>query len=226
MTQSYLVPFYGDKLNLIDKDGVPVVAVRPIADRLGLNWPTQYRKLMSEISRWGVVMMTTPSAGGMQESICIPVQKIFSWLGSISPSKVADKVRPVLERYQAECDQVLFDFWTNKLSDAARAWREVAVAARGLELMKPIYRRVGPPARAGLSFKEVAAIGRPTYSEVRVGRALHMLLACDDLAALPDGTPDMSALATKEAKDQAQSQRQKDKRLALANQGNLFGGAA
>lgn len=188
MTQSYLVPFYGDKLNLVDNDGQAFVAVKPICDRLGLAWQVQHRKLQSEKSFWGVTIMVIPSAGGLQESICIPARKIFAWLMSISPSKVADKVRPVLERYQAECDRVLEAFWTGKLSDAALHWKHQADSlAAELFTRKPIYARVLLLAQCGYDF--IAIWKGTSYSQAKVADALRFVVQMGRLPDLPEGTP-------------------------------------
>lgn len=118
---AHLVPFHGDKLNVIENEGRPFVAVRPICERLGLKWAAQFVKLKSEARRWCVSIIETHDASNrIQEMVCIPAEKVFGWLMSIQPSKVAEKVRPVLERYQAECDRVLFEFWTGRLTAEAR----------------------------------------------------------------------------------------------------------
>lgn len=118
MTAStHLVPFMGDSLTLVEKDAEPFVAVRPICERLGLAWQAQHAKLTTNSVRWGVTIIVTPSAGGAQEMTCIPLFKIFGWLTTISPSKVAPEVRDVLIAYQNKCDAVLAHFWLDRIED-------------------------------------------------------------------------------------------------------------
>lgn len=100
------VPFHGDTITAIETPDGVMVAVKPICERLGIDWKSQHRKLASE-TRWGMVIMWIPSAGGMQETTCIPVSLLAAWLFTIHPNKVKLEVRKELEQYQAEAAQVL-----------------------------------------------------------------------------------------------------------------------
>lgn len=111
MHQLIPVPFHGDTLQLVDESGQPFVPARPITDNLGLAWEPQYRKLMSGQKRWGVTMMVTPSAGGPQQTLCLPLRKLPAFLFSIDPRKVKPEVKNRLAVYQEECDEALWSFW-------------------------------------------------------------------------------------------------------------------
>ena len=56
-------------------------------------------------------MIETPSEGGAQQTLCIPVRKLPAFLASINPKKVRPELRPKIELYQAECDAALWDYW-------------------------------------------------------------------------------------------------------------------
>ena len=45
------IPFHSKPLCLIDADGKPYVAMRPIVDGMGLAWPPQERKLKNRFNR-------------------------------------------------------------------------------------------------------------------------------------------------------------------------------
>jgi hypothetical protein len=62
--------------------------MQPIVEGMGLDWKSQYSRLMRDRERYGVVVMTTPSSGGPQQSICIPLRRLFGWLMTIQPSRV------------------------------------------------------------------------------------------------------------------------------------------
>ncbi|MFZ6709776.1 phage antirepressor N-terminal domain-containing protein [Undibacterium sp. TC9W] len=111
-TQIISVDFHKDKLQLIDKDNEPMVPMKPIVENMGLDWSTQRRKLAADKERWGMVIMTIPSQGGDQETVCLPIRKIASWLMTISPNKVAPELRDKITLYQNECDDVLWDHWS------------------------------------------------------------------------------------------------------------------
>lgn len=108
------VPFHGQELYLINHNGEPYTPMKPICENMGLNWASQYRKLTSNIKRWGVVKMTIPTAGDLQEAICLPLRKLFGWLATISPNKVKPELSDKVRMYQEECDDVLWRYWTNQ----------------------------------------------------------------------------------------------------------------
>ena len=122
MCQLSPVTFHGDTIFCIDYQGQPFTPMKPIVENLGLDWATQFRKLKSNESRWGIVIMTTASRGseaiitttsncGEQEMICMPVRKLPSYLNSINPRKVRPELRAKIELYQAESDDVLWNYW-------------------------------------------------------------------------------------------------------------------
>lgn len=106
------VPFHSAELFLVEHDGQPYTPMKPIVEGMGLDWKTQYRKLVGNGARWGMVKMTIPTAGDIQEMICLPLRKLFAWLMSISPNKVKPEIREAVIMYQNECDDVLWDYWT------------------------------------------------------------------------------------------------------------------
>ncbi|MFZ6744685.1 phage antirepressor N-terminal domain-containing protein [Undibacterium sp. JH2W] len=111
-TQIISVDFHKDKLQLIDKDNEPMVQMKPIVENMELDWSTQRRKLAADKEKWGMVIMTIPSQGGDQETVCLPIRKIASWLMTISPNKVAPELRDKITLYQNECDDVLWEHWS------------------------------------------------------------------------------------------------------------------
>lgn len=106
------VSFHGDTVMLVGQDNEPFVAMRPVVTNIGLDWASQYTKLNTASERWGVVIITTPSLGGAQEAVCLPLRKLASWLMTINPNKVKPELRDKIIRYQEECDDALWDYWT------------------------------------------------------------------------------------------------------------------
>lgn len=111
MSQLSPVTFHGDTIFCIILNDQPYTPVKPIVENLGLSWGTQSVKLNSNRERWGVSMIETPSEGGAQQTLCIPVRKLPAFLASINPKKVRPELRPKIELYQAECDDALWDYW-------------------------------------------------------------------------------------------------------------------
>lgn len=118
-TNMVQVLFHGDPLYLVTHDGEPYVPMRPVVEGMGLAWVSQYVKLTAEKDRWGVMIIITPSEGGPQESLCLPLRKILGWLMTISPNKVKPMLRERIIRYQRECDEVLWRHWTRKAEATA-----------------------------------------------------------------------------------------------------------
>jgi hypothetical protein len=109
------VAFRDQTLVLVDHNDEPYVAVRPISDGMGLDWASQYVKLTSS-PRFKVQLITTPSAGGSQETLCIPLRKLVGWLYGVNANKVRAAIREGVLAFQDECDEVLWNHWKERLN--------------------------------------------------------------------------------------------------------------
>jgi hypothetical protein len=116
MTESALVSveqktivFYEDEITAVRmKDGRIFVPVRPIVERLGLNWSGQYSRLRRDAvlrEEQGVCVIQTP--GGRQEALCIPLDYLSGFLFGINADRVKPEYREDVIRYQRECYKVL-----------------------------------------------------------------------------------------------------------------------
>ena len=107
------VAFHGDTLYLVEHNGEPFSAVKPICDAIGLDWSAQHAKISSMAYRWNCSEVTTVAADGKtREMVCLPVRKLAGWLASISTAKVNPEIRDKLIAYQDECDDALWRYWT------------------------------------------------------------------------------------------------------------------
>lgn len=113
MNISISVPFHGNTLYLVEHNGEAYTPMRPIVEGMGLDWKTQYRKLMQRFNSC-VVEMTTQLPGDTQgrSVTCLLLRKLTGWLYSISPNKVRPDLRDKIVAYQNECDDVLWRYWT------------------------------------------------------------------------------------------------------------------
>ena len=114
MIENTLMPvtFHDDTIYCVEHEGEPFTPVKPIVENLGLSWASQTVKLNENRGRYGCFDIETPSAGGPQKMICIPVRKVTAFLYSINANKVREDLRDKLIRYQEECDEVLWQYWT------------------------------------------------------------------------------------------------------------------
>lgn len=105
------VPFYGSELYVVNHNGEPYTPMKPIVEGMGMDWKSQFIKIKQRFSK-GMVEITIPTAGGFQKMLCLALRKLAAWLNTISPNKVRPEIRERVIRYQEECDDVLYDYWT------------------------------------------------------------------------------------------------------------------
>lgn len=108
----YPVQFDGDTLVLAAHDGEPHVVMRPVVDSMGMDWASQYVKLNDKFASTVVIITTVGEDGKKREMVSLPLKKFPAWLYSVNPSKVSPNLREKIVRYQEECDEVLWQYWT------------------------------------------------------------------------------------------------------------------
>lgn len=118
------VPFRGGEIIVIETEDGEYVALKPICVRLGLDDRGQRKKVTSNPARWGGVILTLPSASGDQETLCLPRGKLFGWLATISPNKVAPTLRDALTAFQNEADAVLDRYFRQRRGSPMPSVRE------------------------------------------------------------------------------------------------------
>lgn len=104
------VAFYGDHVSTVQWQENHFVALKPIVETLGLAWGSQTEKLEGE--RYSVIRIPCGTPGGTQPMLCIPLKKLNGWLFSINPNKVRSDLKDTLIRYQEECFDVLYRYWS------------------------------------------------------------------------------------------------------------------
>ena len=105
------VIFHDQTLFILEHQGEPFTPMRPVVEGMGLDWASQFAKLTANQARWGVMHVRTPSKGGSQKSLCLPVRKLPAFFATIHASRVAPELRERIRRYQLECDDVLWEYW-------------------------------------------------------------------------------------------------------------------
>lgn len=112
------VSFHGDTLYIVNHNDEPYTSMKPIVEAMGLDWRTQQRKLEDNKARWGMVIMTIPSNGGPQQTLCLPLRKLPGYLAAIQPGRVSAHTRVKILQYQNECDDALWAYWRSKATPA------------------------------------------------------------------------------------------------------------
>ncbi|RYL23829.1 phage antirepressor N-terminal domain-containing protein [Acinetobacter baumannii] len=121
-----VVPFQGAKLSIIEYNNQPYVPMKPIVEGMGLDWKSQYRKITNKFKTC-MVKMTIQLFGDSQsrEVIMLPLRKLPAWLYSVEPNKVKPELKETVIKYQEQCDDVLWNHWSGKLSARQKAFDEL-----------------------------------------------------------------------------------------------------
>ena len=94
------------------KNGIHYTAAKPIAENIGLDWRSQRQRILrDDVLSEGVVMITTPSKGGSQDMLCLPIDYLNGWLFGVDAKRVKPEIKDTLIEYKKECYKVLHDYW-------------------------------------------------------------------------------------------------------------------
>lgn len=124
------VAFHEDVVVMADHGGEPYVIMKPLVENVGLAWQSQHVKLTEKFGSVITIIVTTGGDGKQYEMTSLPLRKLPAWLYSINPNKVAPHLRDKIVRYQEECDEVLWQYWTTGY--VARAGVKPPTAAQQL----------------------------------------------------------------------------------------------
>jgi hypothetical protein len=107
------VPFYGDEIVVIEKNGLRMVAMKPIAAALGLDWSQQVKNIKNDpvLSSVKGVTPMTGSDGKTYQMICLPLEYLNGWLFKVPASRYKGWKREAVIRYQKKCYLALHDYF-------------------------------------------------------------------------------------------------------------------
>ncbi len=171
------VPFYEDTVVLIGQDNEPFVAMKPIVTNMGLDWKSQHAKLSDRFGPVMVEITTTGGDGKQYGMACLPLKKLPAWLYSISPNKVKPELRDKIIRYQEECDDALWAYWTQGSAQrpgTIAVTQRIALSRHRLALAKELHRTRDKALRGVIhqQLDEVSrTMGLPTPELDSLGRA-------------------------------------------------------
>lgn len=115
------VPFQGATLALIDHQGEPYAAMKPIAEAMGLTWDSQSAKINERFRAVASKLKATGTDGKSYSMVCLPLRKLPAWLATIQPNKTKPELRERIRAYLAECDDALWSYWTQGKAERAPA---------------------------------------------------------------------------------------------------------
>lgn len=108
------INFHGANIPTFNLLGIVRVAMRPICDSIGLEWHGQRQRInRNPVLKTCAVIITSQLPGDSQRRnfLTLPLTKLNGWLFGVDASRVKPEVRDKLVEYQAECFEVLSDYW-------------------------------------------------------------------------------------------------------------------
>jgi hypothetical protein len=100
-TQLCTVDFHGQVLQVVDREGRPYVAIKPICVNIGIDWEGQRQRILRDSVLYeGACMIKAPSYGGEQEMLCLPLEYLNGWLFGIDEKRVAPQIKESLILYK------------------------------------------------------------------------------------------------------------------------------
>ncbi|WP_280565114.1 phage antirepressor N-terminal domain-containing protein, partial [Chromohalobacter sp. 48-RD10] len=107
------VDFHGTAIPTFNAGGIVRVAMKPICDAIGLQWESQYNRIKRHpVLASTISMMNMVAADGKRRKLLtLPLNKLNGWLFGIDTNRVKPEIREKLVEYQAECFDVLSDYW-------------------------------------------------------------------------------------------------------------------
>jgi hypothetical protein len=157
-----LVPidFHGDAIWTVPptRRSGPPVSLRPIVERFGLSWSSQLKRVRrDDVLSPSVVIMTTETAAGPREAICLPLNLLPGFLFGISTGSIPDpEVRERVLTYKRECHDVLYQHFFGRVAERrSRAFRDelatkvkavqVAMQLSSIAAARSVWNELGMP---------------------------------------------------------------------------------
>jgi hypothetical protein len=115
------VAFYGDVLLIALVGDVPYVAIRPIADFIGLDWSSQRQRILRDdiLNEESKLVVMTGADGKQREMFSLPLELLPGWLFGVTPSKARPEYREKLTQYRRDCFRVLWRAFQTELAQQA-----------------------------------------------------------------------------------------------------------
>ncbi len=113
------VEFCGALLEGVVSDGSAYVAMKPIAEAMGLSWPAQLEKIKEHpaLSPTVAEIAIVAEDGRRRKMICLPESRLQFWMALIQPRKVKTSLRDKIIKFQIEAADVLHRAFTQGVAE-------------------------------------------------------------------------------------------------------------
>lgn len=126
MNTSISIPFHGNTLFLVEHNGEAYTPMKPIVEGMGLDWASQFTKLKQRFASTIVEIAMVAEDGKQRSMTCLLLRKLTGWLYTISANKVKAELREKILQYQSECDDVLWQHWSQSRNHGAASTTLIA----------------------------------------------------------------------------------------------------
>lgn len=185
------IDFHGQTLLATVQDNVVYTALKPICENIGLSWNAQFERIKrDEVLAEGIRMIRTPTKGGFQDVVCLPLTLLNGWLFGVDTNRVKVEIKETLITYKRECYQALFDYWNNGVainhrlsSDDTLPLRNAVSMATGVlrldyaTIYKIVHQRFGIDEIKELSKEQVEQAVEYVHSLMVKAQPLHNRLS-------------------------------------------------
>jgi hypothetical protein len=103
--------FNGTNINVVTKDEQKWIALKPICEKLNLNWEREFKRINDDpiLGKNAVVQWQIGPDGKLSAMTCLPELYVYGWVISIC-SKSEE-----LQVYKQECFDALFNHFRNSV---------------------------------------------------------------------------------------------------------------
>lgn len=91
------------------------IAIKPICDHIGIDWPSQYTKLTTDPS-FKCCDITMVDAQGVRKALTLPVLQLNRWLCGINANRVKPEIAPKLLQFQDYCMWAIYDALSGRVN--------------------------------------------------------------------------------------------------------------
>ncbi|RSN12865.1 hypothetical protein DMB42_11855 [Nonomuraea sp. WAC 01424] len=134
------IPFHGGEILAAQENGKPRIILKPAVEHIGLDYPTQYRKLESK--SWATVGLVPMVAedGRTRQMVVVDLRTFLMLLATIDEKRVSDAARPILVAYQNEVADVIEAYFTKgSVANPRLAQAELAPMAISFDDAMALY---------------------------------------------------------------------------------------
>ncbi len=133
------VDFHGDRLVVIQQDGIEYTPAKPVCDRFGIDWEGQRQRIARDEvldSATCMIKAQIPGDDQRRDHVCLPLDYLNGWLFGVDVGRIRPELRERMILYKRECYRVL--------AQAFRGGEGTAPLARVEALEYRVAHRVHP----------------------------------------------------------------------------------